>query len=37
MYPETYFIDAQGKVVRKIAEGADWNDPQLLQFVNSQL
>jgi cytochrome c biogenesis protein CcmG/thiol:disulfide interchange protein DsbE len=37
MYPETYFIDAQGKVVRKIAEAADWNDPQLLRFVDSQL
>jgi len=37
MYPETYFIDAQGKVVRKIADGADWNDPQLLRFVDSQL
>ena len=37
MYPETYFIDAHGKVLKKIAEGADWNDPQLRQFVNSQL
>ena len=24
MYPETYIIDASGKVVQKIAEGADW-------------
>jgi cytochrome c biogenesis protein CcmG, thiol:disulfide interchange protein DsbE len=37
MYPETYFIDAKGKVVKKIAEGADWNDPQLRQYVNSLL
>src|SRR5690348_13029977 len=37
MYPETYFIDAQGKVIRKIAEGADWSDPQLQQFVSSLL
>ena len=37
MYPETYLIDAQGKVVRKIAEAADWNDPQLRQYVSSLL
>ena len=37
MYPETYFIDRQGKVIRKIAEAADWSDPQLVQFVNSVL
>jgi thiol-disulfide isomerase/thioredoxin len=37
MYPETYIIDAHGKVVRKIAEGADWNDHVLLQCVQSLL
>jgi cytochrome c biogenesis protein CcmG, thiol:disulfide interchange protein DsbE len=37
MYPETYFIDSHGKVLKKIAEGADWNDPQLVQYVNSLL
>ncbi len=37
MYPETYIIDANGKVLKKIAEGADWNDPQLVQYVNSLL
>jgi peroxiredoxin len=37
MYPETYFIDSHGKVVKKIAEGADWSDPQLVQYVNSLL
>ena len=37
MYPETYFINPQGKVIRKIAEGADWSDPQLQQFVSSLL
>lgn len=37
MYPETYIIDAKGKVVKKIAEAADWNDPQLAQYVNSLL
>jgi peroxiredoxin len=37
MYPETYIIDAQGKVRMKIAEGADWSDPRLAQFVGSLL
>ena len=37
MYPETYIIDAQGKVRMKIPEGADWNDPRLAQFVGSLL
>lgn len=37
MYPETYLIDAHGKVVRKIAEGADWTDPSLNQYVQSLL
>ncbi len=37
MYPETYFIDAHGKVVKKIAEGADWNDPAVSQYVQSLL
>jgi thiol-disulfide isomerase/thioredoxin len=37
MYPETYIIDARGKVKLKIAEGADWNDPRLAQFVGSLL
>lgn len=37
MYPETYIIDAQGKVVKKIAEGADWNDPQIRQYIESLL
>jgi peroxiredoxin len=37
MYPETYIIDSTGKVLRKIPEGADWNDPNLIQYVNSLL
>jgi thiol-disulfide isomerase/thioredoxin len=37
MYPETYLIDSRGKVVRKIAEGADWNDPQLRAYIDSLL
>ena len=37
MYPETYIIDAKGKVVKKIPEGADWNDPQVRQYIDSLL
>jgi len=37
MYPETYIIDAKGKVVKKIAEGADWSDPTITQYINSLL
>ncbi len=37
MYPETYFIDAHGKVVKKIAEGADWSDPAVGKYVQSLL
>jgi thiol-disulfide isomerase/thioredoxin len=37
MYPETYIIDAKGKVLYKIADPADWTDPKLTQYVNSLL
>jgi len=37
IYPETYIIDAKGKVQMKIPEPADWSDPRLAQFVNSLL
>jgi cytochrome c biogenesis protein CcmG/thiol:disulfide interchange protein DsbE len=37
MYPETYIIGPDGKVLQKIAEGADWNDPKIIQYVNSLL
>jgi thiol-disulfide isomerase/thioredoxin len=37
MYPETYVIDAKGKVVLKIAEGADWTDAKLTQAIDSLL
>ena len=37
MYPETYIIDAHGKVLKKIAEGADWTDPALNQYIQSLL
>ena len=37
MYPETYIIDAQGKVRVKIAEGANWSDPKVQQIITSLL
>jgi cytochrome c biogenesis protein CcmG/thiol:disulfide interchange protein DsbE len=37
IYPETYIIDRSGKVVKKIAEGADWNDPALRRYIDSLL
>jgi len=37
MYPETYFIDAQGKVVKKLPEPADWMNPELTHYVDSLL
>ena len=37
MYPETYIIDASGKVRLKIAEAAIWTDPRLTSYINSLL
>jgi len=37
MYPETYIIDPQGKVLKKIAEPADWMAPDVTQYINSLL
>jgi peroxiredoxin len=37
MYPETYIIDAQGKVLKKLAEPADWMAPEVVQYMNSLL
>ena len=37
MYPETYIIDAQGMVLKKIAEPADWMAPEVTQYINSLL
>ena len=37
MYPETYLIDTKGKVLQKIAEPADWMNPQLTGYVDSVL
>jgi cytochrome c biogenesis protein CcmG, thiol:disulfide interchange protein DsbE len=37
MYPETYFIDATGRVLRKYAEAVDFSSPEITGYVNSLL
>jgi thiol-disulfide isomerase/thioredoxin len=37
MYPETYIISPDGKVLQKFAEGVDWNDPKITQYIASLL
>jgi cytochrome c biogenesis protein CcmG, thiol:disulfide interchange protein DsbE len=47
MYPETYIINAEGRVLRKIVEPgdwpgnpqrfSDWTDPQLAKYIDSLL
>ncbi len=37
MYPETYLIDAKGRVVLKIAEGADWSSSNVTKYIDSLL
>ncbi|HEX3748609.1 MAG TPA: TlpA disulfide reductase family protein [Bryobacteraceae bacterium] len=37
MYPETYIIDAKGHVALKIAEPADWMNPNLTKIIDSLL
>lgn len=38
IYPESYFIDSSGMVVRKLdVAGINWTDPQMISFVNSLL
>jgi cytochrome c biogenesis protein CcmG, thiol:disulfide interchange protein DsbE len=37
MWPETYIISADGKVLKKIAQGVDWSEPSTTQFFNSLL
>jgi peroxiredoxin len=36
-FPETYFIDRQGKVVQKIVGDADWDSPEILSFMEKLL
>jgi thiol-disulfide isomerase/thioredoxin len=37
MYPETYFIDANGKVIRKLEEPEDWSNPNVRAYLDSLL
>ena len=37
MYPETYIIDAKGRVVLKIPEPADFSDARVTQIIDSLL
>ena len=37
MYPETYIIDANGKVVEKFPEEVDWSSPRITKLINSLL
>jgi peroxiredoxin len=37
MYPETYIIDAQGRLVRKVIGALEWDDPQVVSQLTSLL
>ncbi|SPE40232.1 Redoxin domain protein [Candidatus Sulfopaludibacter sp. SbA3] len=37
MYPETYIIDANGKVLRKFDEPVDFGQPAITEYFNSLL
>lgn len=37
VYPESYVIDASGKVLRKYAEAKNWMNPDMLSDINSLL
>jgi peroxiredoxin len=37
IYPESYVIDREGKVVQKIIGKTDWTDPNLMAFVDGLL
>jgi cytochrome c biogenesis protein CcmG, thiol:disulfide interchange protein DsbE len=37
MYPETYIVDRQGRIVRKIIGPQDWTSPQIIAYLNSVL
>ena len=36
-YPETFILDRQGRLVRKLVGAADWADPHLASFFKSLL
>jgi cytochrome c biogenesis protein CcmG/thiol:disulfide interchange protein DsbE len=35
MYPETYIIDRQGRIDRKIVGPQDWTSPEMMAYLNS--
>jgi cytochrome c biogenesis protein CcmG, thiol:disulfide interchange protein DsbE len=37
MYPETYIIDREGKIDRKIVGEQDWASPEIVAYLNSVL
>ena len=37
VYPESYVINRQGKVVQKIIGATNWSDPNLMQFIDGLL
>jgi thiol-disulfide isomerase/thioredoxin len=37
IYPESYLIGSDGTVLRKVAEGANWMDPEMTQYIASLL
>jgi len=37
VYPESYVIDASGKVLRKYAEAKNWMNPDVVSDINSLL
>jgi peroxiredoxin len=37
IYPETYIIGADGRVLHKVAEGADWMAPEMTRYIASLL
>ena len=34
MYPETYLIDREGRLARKIVGPQDWQSPEIMQSIN---
>ena len=34
-YPETYIIDREGKIRRKLVGAVNWNDPELQSYLTS--
>jgi thiol-disulfide isomerase/thioredoxin len=37
IYPETYIVSSEGRVLRKIAEEVDWTNPQMTEYIASLL